>query len=558
MDDIRKTQKSFALKALHHKEHRFEDLYHLLCREDWIQAALDQVLRNRGSRTAGIDGITRKHFENEDFRRRFVEELRSELQAGTYKPQPVRRHYIEKDNGNLRPLGIPTIKDRVVQMLLKMLLEPIWESDFLDCSSGFRPGRRTMDCIAMCYRLITAKHKYYWVIEGDIKGCFDHINHTILLKQVRRRIKDRRILALIDSFLKAGVMEGELFKKTAEGTPQGGIVSPLLANIYLHAFDEWWWKKYGGLTRREKTVRRQNGLANCRLIRYADDFILLTNGTKEQAHQLRDEVQRFLAEELHLELSMEKTHVTHVNEGFCFLGFHIRRYTNPRGGHKPVVLVKPSPANVAKLKRKIKDMTSARRGQDSPLLKMIALNRLLRGWIGYYKHVNVKEQADALDHWVYQRMIRWLSHKHKCGPRKVLAMYQHRQGGRRNLAVRNEKGELLYLYHMADQRITRYVDRKRQNPYLGEDPIPFVAEAEIPIPDQAWNGSSQKGQWIEVRLQVLERDGYRCQVCKNAENLDVHHIVARQDGGNDSPDNLITLCEHCHRKVHKGQIEVSW
>ena len=287
-------------------------------------------------------------------------------------------------------------------------------------------------------------------------------------------------------------------------------------------------------------------------------FILLTNSTKEQAYQLRDDVQRFLAEELYLELSKEKTHVTHVDDGFCFLGFHIRRYTNPKQGHKPVVLVKPSPTNVTRLKRKIKDMTGARRSQDSPLLKMIALNRVLRGWIGYYKHINVRKQAGALDHWVYKRMIRWLGHKHKCGPRKVLAMYQYQQGGRRNLAAQKEKGELLYLYHMADQRITRYVDRKRPNPYLGEEPIPLMTEAEVPIPDWTWNGSSRNSQWVDARLEVLERDGHRCQVCGSTEHMNVHHTWERRNGGDDSQDNLITLCKCCHHKVHKGRIEISW
>ena len=145
----------------------------MVCREDWLAAALHAVLSNTGSRTAGVDGISRKQLADEEARARFVQSLRAELKAGTYQPEPVRRHWIAKANGKRRPLGIPTIKDRVVQMALKMLLEPIWESDFLDCSNGFRPGRRTMDCIRVCQSRITTQNKYLWVIEGDITGCFD-------------------------------------------------------------------------------------------------------------------------------------------------------------------------------------------------------------------------------------------------------------------------------------------------------------------------------------------------------------------------------------------------
>src|SRR5215211_5110247 len=168
MDDITKTQQSFAIKALHNPEHRFADLYHLICRDDWIAFALRAVLSNTGSRTAGIDGISKKQLATEENHARFIAELQADLKAGRFKPLPGRRQYIPKDGGKMRPLGIPTIRDRVVQMLVKMLLEPIWESDFLDCSQGFRPGRRTMDSIRICQSRITTQNKYLWVVEGDI------------------------------------------------------------------------------------------------------------------------------------------------------------------------------------------------------------------------------------------------------------------------------------------------------------------------------------------------------------------------------------------------------
>ncbi len=244
---------------------------------------------------------------------------------------PARRAYIPKSNGQKRPLGIPTIKDRVVQCLLKMLLEPIYESDFLNCSSGFRPMRRTMDCVADCYANITTEHRYYWVIEGDIEECFDHIHHKTLLNILKKRIADKRSLKLIDLFLNAGIMEGTLFKHTAEGVPQGGIFSPLLANIYLHQLDRWWNDNYH-LTKYKRYHRRKVGLGNYILIRYADDFVILCNGNRQSAEEMKEQLREFLDKELHLKLSVEKTRITHVQDGFDFLGFHLCRLKRAEQG----------------------------------------------------------------------------------------------------------------------------------------------------------------------------------------------------------------------------------
>ncbi|MCL5612166.1 MAG: group II intron reverse transcriptase/maturase, partial [Chloroflexi bacterium] len=323
MDDIRKTQESFARKAQTQPEHKFGDLYHLICREDWLSYALEKVLSNPGSRTAGIDKISRSDLREDEQKTAFIQMLQMQLKGGTYQPQPVKRRWIPKANGKQRPLGIPTLKDRVVQMALKMLLEPIWESDFLDCSNGFRPGRRTMDSIQVCRSRTTTQNKFLWIVEGDIEGCFDHVQHTILLKLVAKRIKDKHILTLIEAMLKAGLMEDGLFQHTEEGTPQGGILSPLLANIYLHQFDLWWWEKYGKLSPYEKAKRRKAGIGNCILTRYADDFILLCNGTKAEAEKIRAEARQVLWEKLQLKLSLEKTHITHATDGFDFLGYHL-------------------------------------------------------------------------------------------------------------------------------------------------------------------------------------------------------------------------------------------
>ncbi len=552
MDDITKTQQSFARKALTDPTHRFEDVYHLICREEWIRFALSHVLGNKGSRTPGMDGVTRRKFESETYTTRVIEQLQQQLRTSTYRPNPVKRLYIPKPNGKKRPLGISTIQDRVVQMLLKMLMEPIWESDFLDCSSGFRPNRRTMDCIAMCYRLINDSNKYYWVVEGDITGCFDHVQHDILLNLISKRIRDSRVLRLIELFLSAGVMEESLFHKTDEGTPQGGIAAPLWANIYLHELDRYWWGQYNTFTPHQRAKRREQGIGNCRLLRYADDFLILTNGPKAEAERLRGEFQAFLQDTLKLELSEDKTLVTHVNAGFDFLGFHIRRYINPKQGSQPVTLVTPSGKSVERLKAKIRHMTGHERRLDHPYLKFQAVNQLLRGWMGYYQHVNAKDIVNGLQFWVNERVLRWLISHHRCRVGDALSMYRHEDKGRKNLAVKDAKGQLLYLYILDRHSITRYLDQKRTNPYLAHWVTELQPTPEQPNldPQQTWNGEEHFPGWQEAKMSRLSIDGGCCTRCGATDNLDVHHLHKRRWNerrqGNDDPTHLRTLCERCH------------
>jgi group II intron reverse transcriptase/maturase len=551
MSDLRKTQQSFARKAQAQPSHRFDDLYHLVCRAEWLSEALQAVLRNVGSRTAGIDGINRRHLADEATQDRFIQALRAELKAGTYHPQPVRRRWIPKANGKQRPLGIPTLKDRVVQMTLKMLLEPIWESDFLDCSNGFRLGRRTMDCIRVCQSRITTQDKFLWVIEGDIKGCFDHVHHAILLKLVRRRIRDERVIGLIAAMLKAGMMEDGLFQHTSEGTPQGGILSPLLANIYLHEFDRWWWEKYGCRTVYEKAKRRKAGVGNCILTRYADDFVLLCNGPRAEAERLREEARQVLWDRLRLELSMEKTRITHVTDGFDFLGYHLQ-WKLPKHG-KPWLRVTPSPNSIQRFKRTLKDQTRRGTCYQSPLEKVKSLNQVMRGWNQYYEYVNATATASKLAHWAGDRLFLWLKKRHKRGARWVIQTYRHReqlkQHDRWNLGVKGDDGQMVFLYHLTDLHRRIYYVRPHPHPYLAEPPTSDQ------FPDTAfplfWDGQTtpEKAEWAELRLAVLERDGYQCTQCGSTSNLHVHHRRAQRQGGTHQMDNLQTLCERCHART---------
>jgi RNA-directed DNA polymerase len=249
---------------------RFDDLYNLIHDPAVLVHAWRRVRSNRGARTAGVDGETAHYIEAVRGEQAFLSELRDDLKARRFQPDPVRERMIPKANGKLRRLGIATVRDRVVQAALKTVLEPIFEADFQPCSYGFRPGRRAQDAIAEIHFL--ASRSYEWIVEGDIKACFDEISHSALLDRVRRRIGDRRILALVKAFLKAGILgeDGEL-RDSHTGAPQGGILSPVLSNVALSVLDEHFaeaWKATGDSHDRER--RRRKGLANCRMVRYAD------------------------------------------------------------------------------------------------------------------------------------------------------------------------------------------------------------------------------------------------------------------------------------------------
>ena len=340
----------------------------------------------------------------------FLAELRVDLKARRFRPMPVRERLIPKKGGKLRGLGIPTARDRTVQAALKLVLEPILEADFQPSSYGFRPGRRAQDAIAEIHHLTS--RSYEWVLEGDITACFDEIDHAALLDRMRRRIGDKRVLALGRAFLKAGILtEAGQVQDTITGTPQGGILSPLLSNVALSVLDEHaaeaWARDSATFAARQR--RRRHGLANWRLIRYADDFVLVVSGTRAQAETLREEVAAVLAQ-VGLRLSEQKTRIAHIDEGFDFLGWRIQRQQK-RGAVKRVVYTYPSKAALMAVKVTVRALT---RGMTNHPLKVLLhqLNPVLRGWTSYFRHGVSKVTFSYLRAFVWRRVTGWLRRKH--------------------------------------------------------------------------------------------------------------------------------------------------
>ncbi|MFC7479129.1 reverse transcriptase domain-containing protein [Luedemannella flava] len=275
---------------------RFDDLFNLVADPAFLLVAWDRVRGNRGARTAGVDGRTAVSIQLGQGVEDFLDGLRTSLKDRSFRPLPVRERMIPKAGGKWRRLGIATITDRVVQASLKLVLEPIWESDFLPCSYGFRPNRRAHDAVAEV-RFFTSR-SYEWIVEGDIKACFDEISHPSLMDKVRQRVGDKRVLALVKAFLKAGILgEDRVLRDTDAGTPQGSILSPLLSNLALSVLDEHVAQIPGGpsFSSWERHKRRRQGLATYRLIRYADDWCLAVSGTQAHAETLREEIATVLS-----------------------------------------------------------------------------------------------------------------------------------------------------------------------------------------------------------------------------------------------------------------------
>lgn len=391
------------------KGRRFDDLFNLVHDPATLRMAFERVAGNKGANTPGVDGLTAVNVEREIGTQGFLEDLRRVLKTGEFRPLPVRERKIPKPGGSgkVRKLGIPTIADRVVQAALKLVLEPIFEADFKPVSYGFRPMRRAHDAIAEIHFYGT--NGYRWVLDADIEACFDSIDHTALMDRVRARVKDKRVLLLVKAFLKAGVLSESTVRETSyTGTPQGGILSPLLANIALSELDEHLMKPWepGGKTSTSsrRGLRRRKGLPNWRIVRYADDFVVLGDSNRDDVEALREEIADVLLP-LGLRLSEAKTQVVHMSEGFDFLGFRIQ-WRRKRGSDKWYVYTFIADRPIRQLKDKIRALTN-RKSQQDPGQVLIRLNQIMRGWANYFKHAVAKVTLKTLQRFVWHRVISW-------------------------------------------------------------------------------------------------------------------------------------------------------
>ena len=432
---------------------RFDDLFNLVADPAFLVTAWERVRENKGSRTAGVDGRTaRSVLQSAGGAAAFLEDLRQALKAQEFRPLPVRQRMIPKANGKLRKLGIPTVADRVVQASLKLVLEPVFEAGFSPCSYGFRPGRRCQDAIEDI-RMFAYKG-YERVFEGDITACFDEISHLALMGRVRARIGDKRVLSLVKAFLKAGILaETGNEADSVSGTPQGGILSPLLANIALSVLDEHFdreWKRHGAEWNRRR--HRQRGGATYHLVRYADDFVIMVSGGDHHAQALWGVTADVLAG-MGLRLSPEKTRITHIDEGLDFLGFRIQRHRQ-WGSQRRHVYSYPSRKSVRSIRRKVKEITACKMTPLPAREVFIQAGQATRGWASYFRHGASKAAFQDLENYVWHRTWTWLRNKHPERSAKWIARHYYPRRPHGSLGFPEADG--IRLFQPGSVPVTRY------------------------------------------------------------------------------------------------------
>jgi len=520
--NVRNLQVRIAQAAKEKDWRRVKALQRFLTRSFSGKAlAVRRVTENRGRKTAGVDKVL---WSTPESKARGV----TELKRRGYQPLPLRRVYIPKSNGKLRPLGIPTLRDRAMQALYLLALEPVSETLADANSYGFRPYRCTADAMKQCRTVLSQRTSAQWILEADIEGCFDHINHPWLLEHIPM---DRAVLG---KWLKAGYVEMYRLHATEEGTPQGGVISPTLANMALDGLERLLQQHFG---------RRNSNKVN--LIRYADDFIISGCSKELLEHDVRSLVEGFLAER-GLRLSPEKTRTTHVEEGFDFLGQHVRKF-------KGKLIIKPSKKNVKAFLEKVREII--RSNKTAKTVNLIALlNPVVKGWADYHKTANAKQTYTAVDSRIWRMLWKWARRRHPRKGRKwVKERYFAHEGARRwvfHVPVETGNGRIVVrLYKTA---ATKIIVHKKVEGALN----PFLPEWEPKLEERVrlrMIGSAVLRKRL-ARL-WLSQDG-RCPVCEQLiefnETFDAHHIHPRHLGGTEKLSNLVLLHQTCHVQTHHG------
>jgi RNA-directed DNA polymerase len=489
--------------------------------------AVKRVTENRGKNTPGVDG---EIWDTPAKKMKAAHELRRR----GYRPRPLRRVYIPKRSGKRRPLGIPTMKDRAMQALYLLALDPVAESRAEPNSYGFRKGRSQADAIAQCFNLLSRKDRARWVLEGDIASCFDRLSHEWLVTNIPLE-KD-----VLRRWLKAGYMARHSLHPTEEGTPQGGIISPVLANMALDGLEKYL---------REHLPQYQKGQrVKVNLVRFADDFII-TGYTREfLEREVKPLVEQFLRER-GLELSPEKTVITHIAQGFDFLGQNVRQYDGK-------LLIKPSRQSIQSLRRKIRDTVQANR-QAKAVNLIRLLNPIIRGWAQYHRHVVSKAVFSAIDHFIFESLWQWARRRHRNKSARWVKEKYFRSYEGRNWVFFGEdsqaNGREVWLYTAARTPIRRHVKIKgAANPYDPDWDRYFEERLEARVRS---NLRSKR----ELLYLWQEQDG-RCPVCDQEvaeeRGWHNHHIVERSAGGSDGAENRVLLHPNCHRQVHNRGMTV--
>lgn len=483
---------------------------------------------NKGRQTPGVDKLLVK---TPEARGALVDQL---AQYQLTKQCPTKRVYIPKANGKQRPLGIPDITNRAVQAMVREALEPFWEAKFEDSSFGFRPKRSCHDAITRIFKIVSQKGARSWVLDADIKGAFDNIDHDKLMEI----IGNFPARGLIRQWLKSGYMDDGVFYDTETGTPQGGVISPLLANIALHGMEEVLGIKYRRVRRGEKMTYELH--PNCpALVRYADDFVVFCE-TREEAEEARAKLIVWLKER-GLELSEEKTRITNIDEGFDFLGFNVRRYqtTTSRKGTK--VYIKPSRKSVQAIKTKLK--TIFREGVGYTMENLISkVNPVIKGWANYFKIGVSSRTFDSLDNYLMVLQHSWTRRKHT---RKSWKWRKRYWGNYRKGAMWCFGKAELYMMKFS------WVPIERHNAVLR-----FACWDDPDLEDYWKDRDIQQclSKLSAAKRALAKKQSFVCPHCgdslNNGEELHEHHVQPRSKGGGDHAGNLKVLHLYCHQAQH--------
>jgi RNA-directed DNA polymerase len=480
---------------------------------------------NAGKNTPGVDKLVIK---TPAARGKMVDAL---AHYSLWKAKPAKRVYIPKANHKLRPLGIPVVVDRCLQAMVKNALEPAWEARFEGSSYGFRPGRSCHDAIGKIYGLARPNKTKKWILDADIRGAFDHISHDSLLKAIGP-VPGKE---LIKQWLKAGYIEQEVFHATERGTPQGGVASPLLANIALHGMEEAIGVKYDC---------RGQLIGKRAVVRYADDFVCFCE-TREDAERVQSILTDWLKER-GLTLSEEKTRIVHLTEGFDFLGFNIRHYPAPqtsRTGWK--LLIKPSKETVQDVQRKLKDQWDKAQGTNVPSV-LAKLNPIIRGWANYFRTAVAKEIFSSLDRWMFYKADHYTRRMH---PKKSTDWRHRKYWGRFQL-------DRLDAWVFGDKQTGEHLLKFSWFPIERHVLVKGTASPDDPCLKGYWiKRQATKAKDLTFSKQKLaKRQQGRCPECGetlfNEEELQVHHRLARSQGGKNSYSNLALVHLFCHQQIH--------